>query len=442
MKDTYLNLGLEEKIEYLKTLHGYDLANLYNSLSESEQQEMFNQLSNEDRAELLTYIIPSEASEILESLETTEATDIIELMEPDDVVDIVEESDSDKVETWILGLDDEDREDIQALIDYDADEAGSIMTSNIILLKPEQDVKQAMKILVKEAPDVESIQTLFVIDKNGIFLGVVPLKKLIKAKSPMRIEELYEASVSVFDSDDVDDVTNAIQEEGIYQMPVVSEDHRLLGMITLDDALDVYEEEAIEDVQKLAGLSESYGSSLFKSALSRLPWLLLLLVLDLPIASIMNQFEGLLSVYTVIIIFQPLILSMSGNIGTQTLSTSLVLLNIEDDKNYLFHAKEEFKSSIMIGSIMGLVGIVFTMTVISINDSLSQNSLLFGIAVGISMFFSSIFSNLIATFLPKFLEKLGADPANASGPLLTTIIDIFSILIYYGITILLLEVFL
>ena len=173
----------------------------------------------------------------------------------------------------------------------------------------------------------------------------------------MRIEELYEASVSVFDSDDVDDVTNAIQEEGIYQMPVVSEDHRLLGMITLDDALDVYEEEAIEDVQKLAGLSESYGSSLFKSALSRLPWLLLLLVLDLPIASIMNQFEGLLSVYTVIIIFQPLILSMSGNIGTQTLSTSLVLLNIEDDKNYLFHAKEEFKSSIMIGSIMGLVGI-------------------------------------------------------------------------------------
>ena len=172
MKDTYLNLGLEEKIEYLKTLHGYDLANLYNSLSESEQQEMFNQLSNEDRAELLTYIIPSEASEILESLETTEATDIIELMEPDDVVDIVEESDTDKVETWILGLDDEDREDIQALIDYDADEAGSIMTSNIILLKPEQDVKQAMKILVKEAPDVESIQTLFVIDKNGIFLEI------------------------------------------------------------------------------------------------------------------------------------------------------------------------------------------------------------------------------------------------------------------------------
>lgn len=442
MKDTYLNLKLEEKIEYLKTLHGYDLANLYNSLSESEQQEMFNQLSNEDRAELLTYIVPSEASEILESLEATEVTDIIELMEPDDVVDIVEESDSDKVETWIEGLDDEDREDIQALIDYDEDEAGSIMTSNIILLKPEQDVKQAMKILVKEAPDAESIQTMFVTDKNGIFLGVVPLKKLIKAKSPMRIEELYETSVSVFDSDDVDDVTNAIQEEGIYQMPVVSEDHRLLGMITLDDALDVYEEEAIEDVQKLAGLNESYGASLLKSALSRLPWLVLLLVLNLVIASIMSRFEGLLSAYTIIIVFQPPLLDMCGNFGTQTLSTSLVLLNIEDEKNYLVHAKEEFKSSILIGSIMGSVGIIFTTIIISINHSLEQNGFLFAMAVGISMFFSLVFSNLIATFLPKSLEKIGIDPANASGPLLTTLIDVFSILIYYGTTLLFLEVFL
>ncbi|MDD2575224.1 MAG: magnesium transporter [Acholeplasmataceae bacterium] len=441
MKDTYINLGLEEKIEYLKTLHGYDLANLYNSLSESEQQEMFDLLSNEDKAELLTYIVPSEASEILESLETTEVTDIIELMEPDDVVDIVEESDSDKVETWIEGLDDEDREDIQALIDYDEDEAGSIMTSNIILLKPEQDVKEAMKILVKEAPDVESIQTMFVTDKNGIFLGVVPLKKLIKAKSPMRIEELYETSVSVYDSDDVDDVTNTIQEEGIYQMPVVSEDNRLLGMITLDDALDVYEEEAIEDVQKLSGLSESYGASLVKSALSRLPWLLLLVVFDLPIAAIMSGFEGVLSTYTIIIIFQPLILDMAGNFGTQTLSTSLVFLNIGEEKNYMFHAKEEFKSSILIGLLMGFVSFLFTMVIITLNSTLNHNGLLFGTAVGISMFFSLIICNSIGTLLPKFLHKLGFDPANASGPLLTTIADISSILIYYGITLLLLEVF-
>lgn len=441
MKDLYLNLSLEEKIEYLKTLHGYDLASLYNELNKTEQDEMFLYLSNEDKADLLTYIGPSEAADILENLETQSVTDIIELMEPDDVVDIVEEVPTDVAETWIENLDQEDREDIQVLRDYDEDEAGSMMTSNIILLKPEYDVKEAMKILVKEAPDVESIQTLFVVDKHGLFLGIVPLKKLIKAKSPMSIEDLYETSISVFDTDDVDDVTNQIQEEGIYLMPVVSEDHKLLGVITLDDALDVYEEEAIEDVQKLGGLSESYGTTLLKSALSRLPWLLLLVVLDLPIAAIMNGFEGILSMYTIIVIFQPLILSMAGNLGTQSLSTTLVFLNIGEEEKYAFHAKEEFKSTVLIGFIMGVVAFFFTQIVIAFNPSLSQYGVLFGGAVGISMFISLMFCNFVATFLPKLLQKTGADPANASGPLLTTLIDIFSILIYYGITLFLLEVF-
>lgn len=441
MLETYRNLNEIEKIEYLKTLHGYDLAVLYDTLDEAEQVQFFDLLSSESKAELLTYIKPSDAGELLEDLEHEEVGEIIALMEPDDITDIALEVDDETADEWIQHLDEETQEEIQSLREYDEDEAGAWMSTNIITIRPEMDVKEAMKTLIKEAPEVETIQTLFVVDKNDIFLGTVPLKRLIKAKSPMSIEALYTASIFVFDEDDIDEVTMTIQEEGIYQMPVVNEAHELLGMITVDDALDIYEEEAIEDVQKLTGLFGLLDSSIVKSAFSRLPWLFFLLVMALPIAVIMSRYEAIISTYTILIVFQPLILDVAGNFGTQSFSTSLVVMNFDLDIPYQRHIREEIVSSIYIGALVGLIGFVITFGTIHFNPNLDQSPLVFASVISLTLLITMVITSLIATLIPKMFQRLGFDPANASGPLITTFVDIFSIILYYGLALLFIEVF-
>lgn len=441
MKETYRNLTLEEKQAYLQNLHGYDLSVLYDALDEKEQAVFFDLLSSESKAELLTYIKPSEAGELLEDLEHEEVGEIISLMEPDDITDIALEVDDQTVDEWIQHLDEDTQEEIQSLREYDEDEAGAWMSTNIITIRPEMDVKDAMKILVKEAPDVETISTLFVIDKNNTFLGTVSLKNLIKAKSPMSIESLYNASLFVFDEDDIDDVTMTIQEEGIYQMPVVSESHELLGMITVDDAIDIYEEEAIEDVQKLTGLFGLLDANVIKSAFSRLPWLFFLLVMALPIAIVMTRYEAIIVQYTILIVFQPLILDAAGNFGTQSFSTSLVVMNFDLDTTYKRHVKEEFLSSLYIGIIVGVIGFLMTFIVIYFNPLLDQSPVVFASVIGLTLLIVMVITSIISTMIPKMFDRLGFDPANASGPLITTLVDIFSIILYYGLAVILIEVF-
>lgn len=442
MREEYLGLSKLAKRKYLKSLHGYDIAELYNSLEPLQQKELFETITIEEKATLITYLELEQAGDLIKALDPILITKIFKYLEPDDLVDIFNEVDEDIAQLWVSYLDKETMEDFHSLKDYEENEAGSIMSTNIITLTTEMEVKEAMRILIKEAPNVETIQTLFVIDRYNSFLGVVPLKKLIKAKSPMTIENLYEPSLFVFDEDDVDEVSMLIQEEGIYQMPVISNKQELLGMITLDDAIDVYETEALEDVRKLSALNEPENAGVLRSAFSRLPWLFILLIMTLPIAVIMNRFDDVIAVYTILIMFQPLILDVSGNLGTQSLSTSLIVMNLDLDIKYQKHFKNEIISSIYIGLTMGVLGFIFSYVFSLVNPAITYNGLVFSTVIGITLFSSLVISTLFATLLPKLLERLNFDPANASGPLITTIVDITSILVYLSLATLLIEVFL
>ncbi len=442
MKDNYLKLTKKEKKFFLKNLHGYDTAELFNNLELEDQEELFSLLTFKNKAILISYLSPYQASVLLESLPKNQAINIINYLEPDDLTDILKELDEAVLKEWVTDLDETTKEEFQSLKDYEEDEAGSRMSPNLIKLSPEMEIKEAMQLLIKEAPHVETIQTLFVVDKFNSFLGIVPLKKLIKAKSPLKIEKLYEPSLFVFDYDDLDEVSQLIQEEGIYQMPVLSSHHQLLGMITLDDAIDVYEIEAHEDVRKLSALHEPANVGIFKSSLARLPWLLILLVMTLPIAIIMSRFESIIALYTVLIMFQPLLLDVAGNLGTQSLSTSLIVMNLDLDIKYQHHFKNEILSAALTGIIIGIGGFIISSLFVFINPNLDYNGLVFGLIIGISLFLNLISATLFATLLPKFLDALGIDPANASGPLITTIIDIGSIIVYYSLALFLIEVFL
>ncbi|MCU0105295.1 magnesium transporter [Acholeplasma vituli] len=430
----YRNLTYEEQKNYLESLHAYDLKELYESLTEDEQVELFERLDDTQKADLLSYLDVDDAAEIVETLDAQDTADIFSEMDPDDAMDILNELEEETSTELIEQFSEELKEDILSLKSYTDDETGSIMNTDFITLTADLDVKDAMKKLISEAPNVETISKLFVIDKHNTFLGVVPLKKLIKAKSPCAIETLYEPSLFALDTDDKEQTATLMQEEAINILPVLDDQHMLKGIVTVDDAIDTYEDEMIEDFQKMTTLSEDVSDSTFTSALKRLPWLVVLLLLALPIANLALQFEGVLKDYTIIIILQPLILSMIGNAGTQTLTFSLIMIADEEpDKVIKRNIFYEVSSAALSGLLLSLISFVVTLLFIVFNPSLSENPYLFGSIVGISVLLSLIIGTFFSAIIPVVIHKVGLDPASASGPLLTTVIDITTILTYYGI---------
>lgn len=430
----YKELTIEEQKSYLESLHAYDLKELYESLSEEDQAQLFELLDDAQKADLLSYLDVDDAADIVENLDTQDTIDIFNEMDPDDAIDIINELEEETSTELIEQFTPELKEDILSLKSYSDDETGSIMNTNFITLTADLDVKEAMKTLVLQAPLVETISKLFVIDKHNTFLGVVPLKKLIKAKSPCDIESLYEPSMFALDTDDKESTATLMQEEGINILPVLDENHMLKGIVTVDDAIDTYEDEMIEDFQKMTTLNEDVSDSTWQSALKRLPWLVVLLVLALPIANLALGFEGVLKEYTIIIILQPLILSMIGNAGTQTLTFSLIMIADEEPdgvirKNIFY----EVASAALSGLLLSFISFTVTILFIIFNPSLSENPYLFASIVGISVLISLIIGTFFSALIPVLIHKVGLDPASASGPLLTTVIDISTILTYYGI---------
>ena len=430
----YKELTIEEQKTYLESLHAYDLKELYESLSEEDQAQLFELLDDAQKADLLSYLDVDDAADIVENLDTQDTLDIFNEMDPDDAIDIINELEEETSTELIEQFTPELKEDILSLKSYNDDETGSIMNTNFITLTADLDVKEAMKTLVLQAPLVETISKLFVIDKHNTFLGVVPLKKLIKAKSPCDIESLYEPSMFALDTDDKESTATLMQEEGINILPVLDENHMLKGIVTVDDAIDTYEDEMIEDFQKMTTLNEDVSDSTWQSALKRLPWLVVLLVLALPIANLALGFEGVLKEYTIIIILQPLILSMIGNAGTQTLTFSLIMIADEESdgvirKNIFY----EVASAALSGLLLSFISFTVTILFIIFNPSLSENPYLFASIVGISVLISLIIGTFFSALIPVLIHKVGLDPASASGPLLTTVIDISTILTYYGI---------
>lgn len=430
----YKELTIEEQKSYLESLHAYDLKELYESLSEEDQAQLFELLDDAQKADLLSYLDVDDAADIVENLDTQDTIDIFNEMDPDDAIDIINELEEETSTELIEQFTPELKEDILSLKSYNDDETGSIMNTNFITLTADLDVKEAMKTLVLQAPLVETISKLFVIDKHNTFLGVVPLKKLIKAKSPCDIESLYEPSMFALDTDDKESTATLMQEEGINILPVLDENHMLKGIVTVDDAIDTYEDEMIEDFQKMTTLNEDVSDSTWQSALKRLPWLVVLLVLALPIANLALGFEGVLKEYTIIIILQPLILSMIGNAGTQTLTFSLIMIADEESdgvirKNIFY----EVASAALSGLLLSFISFTVTILFIIFNPSLSENPYLFASIVGISVLISLIIGTFFSALIPVLIHKVGLDPASASGPLLTTVIDISTILTYYGI---------
>lgn len=426
--------SIKEIEKTLEDIHGYDLVQMFEELNEEEQKYILDNISSERLADVLSYLDLDDAVEIFKELSIDEQKEVVEELEPDDAADIINELEDVEKSELIDQL--EEKEDLIALMKYDENEAGSHMNSDVFVVHIEDDVKVATKKLIKEAPNYESIKTIFVTDELGKYVGQVPLKKLIRAKHPSFVKDIYEIEPTFKDHDKVDDLVKHMKHYGGYDIAIVDDENILLGAITTDDILDIFKDEALEDFEKLTMLPDTdIEENVLKSAIHRLPWLVFLLFLSIPLAFLTSNFEEILSTVVILALFQPLILDTGGNVASQTLAVTLISFTNKEGASYK-NGMKEVLTGLISGLAMGILG--FVATYIFALAMSFESPILMGLVIGLSLTITIILSPIIGFMIPIFIKSIKKDPAVASGPFITTLIDILSILIYFGLATLIL----
>lgn len=432
------NLSDAEIREKLSDYHENDIADVLENLTETERKRLYRILGNENVSEIFAYL-GDDVVKYIDELDPEKAADIIESMDADDAVDILDELEDDKSGQIRKLLDEEARHDIDLILSYDEDQIGSRMTTNFVVVKKDSSVKQAMKALVKQAANNDNISTIYVINEDDTFYGAIDLKDLIIARDYQQFESLISTSYPyVYAEEKTGECIEELKDYSEDSIPVLSNDNKILGVITSQDIVEAIDEEMGEDYAKLAGLTaeEDLNEPFRDSVKKRLPWLLLLLLLGLVVSTVVGMFESVVSQITLVVCFQSLILDMAGNVGTQSLAVTIRVLMDENltrkqERHLIFkEMRVGLTNGLILGS-MSFVAIGFYIFVVK------SKSLLFAFAtsgcIGVSLLVAMVISSLVGTVVPVFFKKVKVDPAVASGPLITTINDLVAVVCYYGI---------
>ncbi|WP_299092556.1 magnesium transporter [uncultured Metabacillus sp.] len=411
--------------------HPYDQAKFFVKLEEEQRLTVYKFLSPEEMAAVFENIEHDDDQYelFLSEMEPTFAAQMLGHMYADDAVDVLNELDKDQVASYLTIMDDEAAEEIRELLHYEEYTAGSIMTTEYIAIHANQTVHSAMQILKNEAPNAETIYYVYVIDEDKKLVGVISLRDLIINEPDIMISEVMNERVySVSVAEDQEEVARKMKDYNFLALPVIDFRGHLLGIITVDDIVDVIDEEASDDYSKLAAISDvdSHDRSPFSAAKKRLPWLIILLFLGMFTASLIGRFEETLDKVAILAVFIPLIAGMAGNTGTQALAVAVRRIAVGDagEQSVFRMIMREAGTGLITGTICG---VVVTLVVF-----VWQGDIFLGMLVGISILATLTVATIAGAFIPLIMHRLKVDPAVASGPFITTINDIISILIYFG----------
>ncbi|ELJ9332408.1 magnesium transporter [Staphylococcus pseudintermedius] len=418
--------------EEFLALHSYEQSEYFEISDDDVRQKMYRFLSPEEVSEFFENLeIDEEDYEALfETMNATYASQVLEQMSYDNAVDILNQLSKKKIASLLMLMNREEAKEIKALLHYDEDTAGGIMTTEYISLTINTPVHEALMRVKDQAPDVETIYVIFVVDEDKKLVGVISLRDLIIAENDAYIEDIMsERVISANVADDQEDVAQTMRDYDFIAMPVVDYQNHLLGIITIDDIVDVMDEEASEDYSRLAGVSDidSTDDTIFQTALKRLPWLLILTVLGMITASILGSFEETLEKVALLAAFIPIISGMSGNSGTQSLAVSVRNISTGDIKE-----KSKIKLALRESGSGFLTGITCAVS-LSLIIMLLYGQPYLALIVGTSLTIAMTVGTTIGSVIPLVINRLGIDPAVASGPFITTINDIVSMLIYFGL---------
>lgn len=443
------NLSDAEKKEKLLQYHENDIADLSDEMEPSERDELFRILGNESAGDVLLYA--DDIGEVAENIEPEKLADIIETMDADDAIDVLEELDEDQRKEVVELMEPEAREDIKAIIKYDDDMIGSKMTNNYVVIKKTDTVKTAMKEVINQAAENDNVSSIYVLDENDKFYGVLELRELIIARANASLEPLIKKNYPYFKANAlVDDCLNDLKEYGLDSYPILDEEDHLVGVITSDDVIEALDDQTGEDYAKLAGLTEEeeLDESVFKSVKKRIPWLVVLLVLGLVQAFSMSGFESVVAALPIIVFFQTLVLDMAGNTGTQSLAVTIRMISTKEvtGKAIFKTIFKEIRVGMLNGLLLAILSFGFVLLYLKLANKGIKVDTTFELfnamkgagIVGVSLLIAMTVSSFIGTIVPIIFLKIKIDPAVASGPFITTINDVTALLIYYGLAALLL----
>ncbi len=432
----------EKKFTLLKPLlaelEPVDLAEIFSELDETDLPIIFRLLPKELAAETFVEMNSAQQELLIRSFSDKELKLIIDDLFVDDTVDIIEEMPANVVRRILQQADNETRKEINEILKYPKDSAGSIMTTECISLRSHMTVRQCFDKIRKEAIDKETIYTCYVTDDQKTLLGTVTVKDLFLHAYEEKVEKFMDTNCIFVDThQDKEDVAHLLSKYDLLSVPVVDQENRLVGIVTVDDALDVITDEATEDISYINSVTPSdkpyLETNVFKIYLHRIPWLLILMVSATFTGLILNSYEAMLS--TLLVACVPMVMGTGGNAGSQASVTVIRGMALDEirPRDIGKVIWKELRVSILVAVSVGIV----CFAKLQLIDRLIfgyQYTLLYSLAVGLAIAFAVIVAKIVGCCVPIFAKAIHIDPAVFANPFITTITDVLSLLLFCGVT--------
>ena len=441
IEDLYNKRELSKIKQTLAGMNPADIATLFEQFPDSQRLLFFRLLSKEEAADTFVELDGDTQEALIHAFSDNELKEVLDELYLDDAVDVIEEMPATVVKRILLNTDSETRRSINALLKYPEDSAGSIMTPEFVDLKKSMTVEDAFKRIRRTGVDKETIYTCYVTDESRHLLGVTTVKELLLHDYEDIIGDFMETNVIYINTlDDQEIAAHQFDKYNFLALPVVDMEERLVGIITIDDAMDVLQEENTEDIQKMNAMlptDKTYlRTSVFETWKSRFPWLLLLMISATFTGSIITAFENKLAALTILTAFIPMLMDTGGNSGGQASATVIRAMSLGE-----IHFKDYFKvvwKEVRVGFVCGISLAVVNFAKIWLVDKMlfhsTEITFYVDLAICLTLVVEIIFAKFIGCTLPMLAKKVGFDPAVMSSPFITTIVDAISLLVFFAIS--------
>jgi len=428
-------------VEQEERLNPADLRTIWRILTPEERVEAFHLLARDDAEEFFLGLSAADLASLMRALPRNERRAWMRLLAPDDAADLVQEVPDDEREGLLSLLDDPTRKEVTALLAYKQDAAGGLMNPRYARLRPDMTVDEAIGYLRRQArTNLETLSYLYVIDDQQRLLGVVSFRELFASPPERTVREVMRTDlVTVRDDQDQEEVSKLLTQNDLVAIPVLDAEGHMKGIVTFDDIVDVVEQEATEDIQKLAGmeaLDEPYLDIAFSRMFRRRAgWLSALFLGEMLTASAMAFFEDEIAKAVVLALFVPLIISSGGNSGSQASTLVVRAMSLGEVRlaDWWRVVRRELASGLALGSVLGVIGFLRIVIWQAVSPLYGEHYLLVALTVFMSLIGVVTFGTMAGSLLPFILRRLGFDPASASAPFVATLVDVTGLVIYFTV---------
>ena len=434
-KDIFIKLLAQREFKAVRSIldvmNEVDIASLLSTLSDKELALAFRLIPKDKAAEVFSNMDTSMQTYLVTMFTEKELKELLDDLYMDDTVDMLEELPANLVKRILATVSASDRSMINQLLNYPEDSAGSIMTTEYVDLREEMTVGQAMAHIKKTGIHKETIYTCYITERRKL-VGIVSAKDLMTTDDDVPIKDLMETEIiSVYTHSDQEQVAQLFTKYDLLALPVIDQDGRMVGIVTFDDAMDVMVDEATEDITKMAAINPSektyFETSVLQHAKNRIPWLLILMFTSIITGTIITRYENAFAAIPLLVSFIPMLMDTGGNCGSQ--SATLIIRGIALDEirfTDLFKVMlKEFRISLIVGAFLAVAN--------GVRIFIQYHNPGLAVVIACSLMGTVIMAKLVGCILPLLAKKVNLDPAIMASPLITTLVDTFSILIYFNI---------